>query len=76
VLDVAKIIARELNAEIIVGRKTGRTPVTPLVGKIPDWFPEIDIRTGLRRMIMEIKGEARRERPALVSVPMDRREHI
>jgi nucleoside-diphosphate-sugar epimerase len=76
VLDVAKIIASELSAEIILGRKTGRTPVTPLVGKIPGWFPEIDIRTGLRRMIVEIKGEERRERPVLVSVPMDRREHI
>ena len=58
VLEVAKIIADEFNAKVIVGRKKGRTPITPLVGKVPGWFPEIDITTGLRRMITSIKSEA------------------
>ena len=57
VRQVADIIAAELGAEVIVGRDQGRTPMTPLMGKIPGWFPEVEIRTGLRRMITAMKSE-------------------
>lgn len=55
ILDVAKKIAEKLNAEVIVGKEKGKTPITPLVGKIPSWLPQVDIDTGLSRMIDELK---------------------
>ena len=67
VLEVAKMIANEFNAEVVVGRKKGRTPVTPLVGKIPGWFPEINIATGLKRMIRTIKDQKKVEQKAKIS---------
>lgn len=51
VLDVAKIIADKLNAKVICGTEIGRTPITPLVGKIPNWWPRVSISSGIDRMI-------------------------
>ncbi len=58
VLEVARAIAAELDAEVVVGAEEGSTPVTPLVGKIPGWSPEVDLQTGLRRMIQAMKSQS------------------
>jgi nucleoside-diphosphate-sugar epimerase len=56
VIDVANIIAKNTNAKVIPGEKVGSTPLTPIKGRLPGWLPKIDIETGLKKMIEDIKG--------------------
>lgn len=51
IYEVAEIIANLLDAKIIIGKEKSRTPLTPLIGKIPGWLPQIDINTGIKNMI-------------------------
>ena len=51
VLDLAQIIADLTGAEIVPGSRVGSTPVTPLVGKVPDWEPGLTLRAGLSKMV-------------------------
>lgn len=55
ILDVAKIISRETGAKINIGKEVGATPITPLKGCIPDWFPTITLEQGLKDMIRKEK---------------------
>ena len=59
VREVADIIAAELRAKVVVGSERGRTPITPLVGKIPGWSPEVDLVAGLKRMIAATSNDSR-----------------
>ena len=51
VRDMAQIIADLTGAEVVPGSRTGSTPITPMVGKIPDWEPSLSLRDGLSRMV-------------------------
>ena len=51
VIDVARIIAEITGAEVVPGRKIGRTPITPIRGKIPGWSAETSLYDGLSQMI-------------------------
>jgi len=51
VLDLAQIIGDLTGAEVIPGSRVGSTPITPMVGKIPDWEPSLTLRQGLSRMV-------------------------
>ncbi len=51
VREVAQIIGELTGAEVIPGTRKGSTPVTPMVGKIPDWEPSLTLRDGLSRMV-------------------------
>ncbi len=51
VLDLARIIADLTGAEVVPGARVGSTPVTPLVGKVPDWEPGLTLRAGLAKMV-------------------------
>jgi nucleoside-diphosphate-sugar epimerase len=55
VLDVAKIIAKYAKAEIITGPTVGKTPLTPLKGRLPGWLPEISLEQGIKTMVNEMK---------------------
>lgn len=55
VMEVARIIAKETGATIIPGKRKGNTPITPMRGRIPRWLPEIDLETGLKKMIDELR---------------------
>lgn len=55
VIDMANIIGRLTGAKVIPGEKIGGTPITPIVGKIPDWFPKINLEDGLTRMVKEFE---------------------
>lgn len=55
VLSAAQIIASETGAEIIPGKITGATPITPMVGRVPGWLPEVSFFDGLKRMVYDIK---------------------
>lgn len=61
VIDVANIIATLTGAKVIPGEKVGSTPITPIVGKIPDWFPTIKLEDGLKKMIEEFKEHIKKE---------------
>ncbi len=50
VLDVAKFIGKVMGAEVFPGTETGRTPITPMVGKVPNWRPQIDLDEGILQM--------------------------
>lgn len=50
---VAEIIGELTGAEICPGTKEGSTPFTPMVGKIPNWYPEVSLHEGLGRMIAD-----------------------
>ena len=51
VLDLARIIADLTGAEVVPGTRVGSTPITPMVGKIPDWKPTLTLREGMSRMV-------------------------
>jgi nucleoside-diphosphate-sugar epimerase len=51
VLDVANTIAELTGAEVFPGKKIGRTPITPIKGKLPGWHAEISLHDGLSKMI-------------------------
>jgi nucleoside-diphosphate-sugar epimerase len=51
IIDIAKLIGKMTNAEVIPGDKTGSTPITPIMGKIPGWIPKVQLEEGLRMMI-------------------------
>jgi len=51
VRNLAQIIADLTDAEVIPGTRIGSTPLTPMVGKIPDWEPSLTLRNGLSKMV-------------------------
>lgn len=51
VLKVAQTIADLTGAEVVPGTKVGSTPITPMVGKVPDWEPGFTLRQGLSKMV-------------------------
>ena len=51
VMEVARIIARLTNAKIVPGKDIGRTPRTPITGKMPRWNAQVSIEEGLKNMI-------------------------
>ena len=53
IIDIANIIAKYTNAKVIPGEKKGSTPITPIKGRIPGWFPKIDLEIGIKKMIDE-----------------------
>ncbi len=55
VIDLAKTISKLTGAKIIPGDKIGSTPLTPIKGKIPGWSPKVDLESGLKKMIDDIK---------------------
>lgn len=57
VRDVAKIVSDISGARIVIGQKTGRTPITPMREKIPGWIPAVTLPEGLARMLNEIRGQ-------------------
>jgi len=59
---VADVIAGLTGARVVPGSRAGRTPMTPMVGKIPGWHPRLTMKEGLVRMV----DEYRRRRPARV----------
>ena len=62
VRSLAQIIADLTGAQVVPGTRVGSTPITPMVGKIPDWKPTLTLRDGLARMVELYRG--RRERGA------------
>jgi nucleoside-diphosphate-sugar epimerase len=53
VIEVAEIIAELTGAKVVPGEKVGRTPITPIKGKLPGWSAQISLQEGLARMIDE-----------------------
>lgn len=51
VRSMAQIVADLTGAQVVPGTRVGSTPVTPMVGKIPDWEPALTLREGLARMV-------------------------
>ena len=51
VRNMAQIIADLTGARIAPGARLGSTPITPMVGKIPDWKPALTLREGLAQMV-------------------------
>lgn len=60
VMDVAQIIAEFTNAKIVPGTKKGSTPITPMQGKIPGWFPKVKLEDGLKGTIDQARRSLRR----------------
>ena len=48
---VANIISEITNANVISDEKEGSTPITPMKGRIPGWFPSISLEDGLKRTV-------------------------
>jgi nucleoside-diphosphate-sugar epimerase len=58
VRDVAEIISHISGAKIVVGKKTGSTPITPMQGKIPGWNPTVTLQEGLAKMLEQIRRQS------------------
>jgi nucleoside-diphosphate-sugar epimerase len=52
---VADTIASLTGADVIPGTRTGSTPITPMVGRIPGWMPSISLAEGLSRTVEEYR---------------------
>jgi len=65
VREIAQIVARETGATVIAGNHTGTTPFTPMKGRVPGWLPQIDLRDGLHRMIVELQLKQKMEKEKL-----------
>lgn len=61
VRDMAQIIADLTGARVVPGTRVGSTPVTPMIGKIPDWEPALQLREGLSNMV-DLYRRCRQER--------------
>jgi nucleoside-diphosphate-sugar epimerase len=57
VRDVAEIIGGLTGAEVIPGKSVGRTPITPIKGKLPGWEASISLRDGLSMMIENYRNK-------------------
>ncbi len=57
VIDVANIIAKLTGAKVRPGTKIGSTPLTPIKGKIPGWFPKINLNDGLKKTVNNFKNK-------------------
>ena len=55
VLDVANLIAKHTNANVVPGIKQGSTPLTPIQGKIPGWMPKVSIEEGIENVIRDAR---------------------
>jgi nucleoside-diphosphate-sugar epimerase len=55
VRDVAEIIGSITGAKVIPGKKLGSTPITPMQGKVPLWTPQVDLESGLCKLIQDTK---------------------
>jgi nucleoside-diphosphate-sugar epimerase len=55
VIEVAKLIGGLTGAKVIPGEMIGSTPITPIKGKIPGWFPKISLEEGLKKMVEDAK---------------------
>lgn len=55
VREVAEAIAVETGARVTPGQRIGRTPITPMQGKIPGWLPTVSLHEGLRDMIEQAR---------------------
>jgi nucleoside-diphosphate-sugar epimerase len=53
IIDIANIIAKYTDAQVIPGDKKGSTPITPIKGRIPGWFPTVNLDEGIKKMINE-----------------------
>jgi len=51
ILSVAEIIANELNVKLEIGTINGSTPITPIRGRIPGWWPNVELTSGLKDLI-------------------------
>lgn len=51
VRSVAEMVGEIAGAEVVPGPRPGRTPHTPIAGKIEGWWPAVGLREGLRQMI-------------------------
>jgi nucleoside-diphosphate-sugar epimerase len=56
VIDLANIIGELTGAIVIPGEKVGSTPETPIKGKVPGWQPKTDLKTGLAKMVKDMKN--------------------
>ncbi len=56
IVDVAEIIAGYTGATVIPGSKVGSTPITPIRGRVPGWFPAVSIEEGIRRTVEQCKA--------------------
>jgi len=56
IIDVANIIAKLTGAKVIPGDKIGSTPITPIKGRIPGWWPKVELEDGLKKMIDDFKS--------------------
>jgi nucleoside-diphosphate-sugar epimerase len=59
VLEVARIIGELTGSSVCPGNVHGSTPITPMVGKIPGWNPQVPLQEGLRRMIELYRSPAK-----------------
>lgn len=59
IIDIAKIIGDITGAKVIPGKEKGRTPITPIKGKMHGWKAEISIKRGLTMMVNQYKNEKR-----------------
>lgn len=56
---IADIIATETGAKVIPGTKAGSTPITPIKGRIPGWWPQTSLQQGLQNLINAARQQSK-----------------
>jgi nucleoside-diphosphate-sugar epimerase len=54
---VADTIAELTGAVVTPGERDGSTPITPIMGKIPGWVPQVTLEDGLRAMTEQTRKQ-------------------
>jgi nucleoside-diphosphate-sugar epimerase len=54
---LADAIAELTGATVTPGERGGSTPITPIVGKIPGWLPQVSLEDGLRMMTEQMRKQ-------------------
>jgi nucleoside-diphosphate-sugar epimerase len=54
---IADLIAAETGATVIPGSKIGGTPITPIRGRVPGWWPKTNLAAGLKQVVALTRQE-------------------
>lgn len=56
---IAELIATETRAKVIPGTKVGSTPITPIQGRVPGWWPQTSLQEGLKNLVNAARQQSK-----------------
>lgn len=57
ILELATLISEITGAHVVPGENQGSTPLTPIRGRVPGWWPKVDLCAGLSGMVDQFRRQ-------------------